>query len=71
MENFRLLLIGPAGSGKSSFCNTVASVFRGRITQRSAARESPQIVTTKVSLKNINIHKTLKYPFVTSQLAEK
>ena len=49
LENFRLLLVGPVGSGKSSFCNTVASVFRGRITQRAMVGESNNSVTTTVS----------------------
>jgi len=48
LENFRLLLVGPVGSGKSSFCNTVASVFRGRITQRAMVGESDHGVTTAV-----------------------
>jgi len=49
LENFRLLLVGPVGSGKSSFCNTVASVFRGRITQKAMVGESIHSVTTVVS----------------------
>ena len=48
LENFRLLLVGPVGSGKSSFCNTVASVFRGRITQRAMVGEGAHSVTTAV-----------------------
>jgi len=49
LENFRLLLVGPVGSGKSSFCNTVASVFRGRITRRAMVGVGAHSVTTAVS----------------------
>jgi len=49
VDNFRLLLVGPVGSGKSSFINTVASVFRGRITQRAMVGENVHSVTTAVS----------------------
>ena len=48
LENFRLLLVGPVGSGKSSFCNTVASVFRGRITRRAMVGVGAHSVTTAV-----------------------
>ncbi|WAR31590.1 IFI44-like protein, partial [Mya arenaria] len=46
VSEFRILLLGPVGSGKSSFCNTVTSVFRGRITQRSIVGDSIHSVTT-------------------------
>ena len=48
VDNFRLLLVGPVGSGKSSFINTVASAFRGRITQRAMVGKSTHGVTTAV-----------------------
>ena len=51
LENFRLLLVGPVGSGKSSFFNTVASVFRGRITQGAMVGEGTHSVTTAVNYK--------------------
>ncbi|WAR31642.1 IF44L-like protein [Mya arenaria] len=44
--NFRLLLIGPVGSGKSSFCNTVTSVFRDRITQRAICGKAAHSITS-------------------------
>ncbi|XP_052759952.1 interferon-induced protein 44-like [Mya arenaria] len=44
--NIRVLLLGPVGSGKSSFYNTVDSVFRGRISQRARCGTSAQGITT-------------------------
>ncbi|KAH3798649.1 hypothetical protein DPMN_152251 [Dreissena polymorpha] len=48
LQDYRILLIGPVGAGKSSFCNTVNSVFRGRMTQRAICGEGPHSITTAV-----------------------
>ncbi|XP_052802962.1 interferon-induced protein 44-like [Mya arenaria] len=44
--HFNILLIGPLGSGKSSFCNLVSSVFRGRISHRARVGGNSQSSTT-------------------------
>ncbi|KAH3798645.1 interferon-induced protein 44-like [Dreissena polymorpha] len=46
LQDYRILLIGPVGSGKSSFCNTVNSVFRGRMTQRAISGGGSHSITT-------------------------
>ncbi|XP_053391218.1 interferon-induced protein 44-like isoform X1 [Mercenaria mercenaria] len=42
----RILIIGPVGAGKSSFYNTINSVFRGRITQKACSGSAEQSLTT-------------------------
>ncbi|XP_045161383.1 interferon-induced protein 44-like [Mercenaria mercenaria] len=42
----RVLMIGPVGAGKSSFYNTINSIFRGRITQRACSGSAEQSLTT-------------------------
>ncbi|WAQ94439.1 IF44L-like protein, partial [Mya arenaria] len=43
---FNILLMGPLGSGKSSFCNLMASVFRGGISQQAGVGGSSESSTT-------------------------
>lgn len=45
----RVLLIGPVGAGKSSFFNSISSVFRGHVTNQAIAGSSTTSLTTKVS----------------------
>ncbi|XP_060566680.1 interferon-induced protein 44-like [Ruditapes philippinarum] len=42
----RILIIGPVGAGKSSFFNTINSIFRGRITQKARSGSAEQSLTT-------------------------
>ena len=45
----RILIIGPVGAGKSSFFNTVASVFRGYVsTDQAASGSAEQSITSQV-----------------------
>ncbi|WAQ94450.1 IF44L-like protein [Mya arenaria] len=46
VPHFNILLLGTLGSGKSSFCNLVASVFRGRISHRARVGGDAQTSTT-------------------------
>ena len=45
-----ILLLGQVGSGKSSFFNTVNSVFRGRVTSKARSGGAETSLTTMVSL---------------------
>jgi ABC-type branched-subunit amino acid transport system ATPase component len=45
----RILMLGPVGAGKSSFFNTIDSIYRGRITQRAGSGSSEHSLTTTVS----------------------
>ncbi|XP_045166459.2 interferon-induced protein 44-like [Mercenaria mercenaria] len=42
----RILMLGPVGAGKSSFFNTIDSIYRGRITQRAGSGSAEQSLTT-------------------------
>ncbi|XP_052788174.1 interferon-induced protein 44-like isoform X2 [Mya arenaria] len=57
LNAYRILLLGPVGSGKSSFCNTVTSVFRGRITQRAICGSGDRSTTTLYQPYNIRTKK--------------
>lgn len=46
----RVLLIGAVGAGKSSFFNSVNSVFRGHVTSQAIAGSFSTSLTTQVSL---------------------
>ncbi|XP_026200969.1 interferon-induced protein 44-like [Anabas testudineus] len=47
VSNVRVLLIGPVGAGKSSFFNSVNSVFRGHVTSQAIAGCSTTSLTTQ------------------------
>ena len=55
-----VLLVGPVGAGKSSFYNTVNSIFRDRITQRAGSGSAEQSLTTSVgtlaNLATVKVH---------------
>ncbi|XP_053383550.1 interferon-induced protein 44-like [Mercenaria mercenaria] len=42
----RILMLGPVGAGKSSFYNTIDSIYRGRITQRACSGSAEQSLST-------------------------
>ncbi|XP_074490859.1 interferon-induced protein 44 isoform X6 [Sebastes fasciatus] len=50
----QVLLLGPVGSGKSSFVSSVQSVFNGRVTNRAMVGSSSTSFTKK--LQSFNIH---------------
>ncbi len=49
MEHANILLVGQVGAGKSSFFNTVTSIFRGHVTLQAATGAADHSVTTQVS----------------------
>ncbi|KAG7453628.1 hypothetical protein JOB18_033061 [Solea senegalensis] len=53
MTETRVLLLGPVGSGKSSFISSVQSVFNGRVTNRAMVGSSPNSFTKKLQSFNI------------------
>ncbi|KAH3742378.1 hypothetical protein DPMN_049119 [Dreissena polymorpha] len=46
LSNVRILMLGPVGTGKSSFYNTINSVFKGRISQRARCGNATHSITT-------------------------
>ena len=44
----RILLVGPVGAGKSSFFNTINSIFRGYVTSQACSGSSEHSLTTHV-----------------------
>ena len=50
-----VLLVGQVGSGKSSFINTVNSVFKGHVTSRATAGSTEHSLTTMVSTSFFNV----------------
>ncbi|KAH3798076.1 interferon-induced protein 44-like [Dreissena polymorpha] len=46
IQDYRIVLIGPVGAGKSSFCNTVSSVLKGRFTQMAIVGKGAHSITT-------------------------
>ncbi|XP_056001626.1 interferon-induced protein 44-like [Ostrea edulis] len=46
VTNVNILLLGEVGAGKSSFFNTINSIFRGEITSRACAGSSKHSLTT-------------------------
>uniref|UniRef100_A0A4W6CLF8 TLDc domain-containing protein n=1 Tax=Lates calcarifer TaxID=8187 RepID=A0A4W6CLF8_LATCA len=49
VSQVRVLLIGPVGAGKSSFFNSINSVFRGHVTNQASTGCSASSLTTQVS----------------------
>ncbi|XP_047442387.1 interferon-induced protein 44-like isoform X1 [Mugil cephalus] len=47
MSQVRVLLVGPVGAGKSSFFNSVSSVFRGRVSSQAMCGSSDTSLTTQ------------------------
>lgn len=48
LHQARVLLVGPIGAGKSSFFNSINSVFRGNMTCQAIAGTGDRSVTTQV-----------------------
>ncbi|XP_060585145.1 interferon-induced protein 44-like [Ruditapes philippinarum] len=46
VKDARILIIGPVGAGKSSFFNSINSIFQGRITQKACSGSAEQSLTT-------------------------
>ena len=49
VSQIRVLLIGAVGAGKSSFFNSINSVFRGHVTSQAISGSSSTSLTTQVS----------------------
>ncbi|CAN9500340.1 unnamed protein product [Ophioblennius macclurei] len=47
VSQVRVLLVGPVGAGKSSFFNSINSVFRGHVTNRAISGSSATSLTTQ------------------------
>jgi predicted GTPase len=62
IKQYNILLIGMIGAGKSSFFNTLSSVFSKKVIPHAPARDSATSVTNEVSFTLlISILKCLRY----------
>ena len=50
VDHINVLLVGQIGAGKSSFFNSVESIFKGHVTTRANAGSVNKSLTTQVSL---------------------
>ncbi|XP_060589010.1 uncharacterized protein LOC132744342 isoform X2 [Ruditapes philippinarum] len=48
IKTYNILLVGVIGSGKSSFYNTLATVFMGAVKSHAPARDAPTSVTNEI-----------------------
>jgi septin family protein len=48
IKTYNILLVGVIGSGKSSFYNTLATVFMSAVKSHAPARDAPTSVTNEV-----------------------
>ena len=48
-----ILILGPVGAGKSSFFNTIASVFRGHVTGQASSGNAEHSITSKVNISSL------------------
>ncbi|XP_028512929.1 interferon-induced protein 44-like [Exaiptasia diaphana] len=62
VSEFRLLLLGQVSSGKSSFYNTVNSIFRGYVTSQAITGNAGRSVTTMFRMYDV-ASSPLKEPF--------
>ena len=49
LRHANILLLGPVGAGKSSFFNTISSVFRGHVTRQANCGSAEKSITSKVT----------------------
>jgi predicted GTPase len=48
LKTANILFLGPVGAGKSSFFNTISSIFRGHVTGQAVCGSAEQSITSKV-----------------------
>jgi ABC-type branched-subunit amino acid transport system ATPase component len=49
LKTANILFLGPVGAGKSSFFNTISSIFRGHVTGQAVCGSAEQSITSKVN----------------------
>uniref|UniRef100_A0A8D1B5N0 TLDc domain-containing protein n=1 Tax=Sus scrofa TaxID=9823 RepID=A0A8D1B5N0_PIG len=65
VSEIRILLLGPVGSGKSSFFNSVKSIFRGHLTRQAIVGSDISSITEKYRIYSIKDEKDGKsLPFM-------
>ncbi|XP_052285297.1 interferon-induced protein 44-like [Dreissena polymorpha] len=61
LSDIRILLLGPVGTGKSSFYNTIDSVLKGRISQRARCGNATHSITTAVRILKVRSGASLNF----------
>uniref|UniRef100_A0A8D0ULM2 TLDc domain-containing protein n=1 Tax=Sus scrofa TaxID=9823 RepID=A0A8D0ULM2_PIG len=65
VSEIRILLLGPVGSGKSSFFNSVKSIFRGHLTRQAIVGSDISSITEKYRIYSVKDEKDGKsLPFM-------
>ncbi|KAK2495580.1 hypothetical protein MC885_001111, partial [Smutsia gigantea] len=65
VDQIRILLLGPVGGGKSSFFNSVKSVFRGHVTHQALVGSDTTGISEKYRIYPIKVGKDGEYlPFI-------
>lgn len=58
VSEVRILLVGPVGSGKSSFVNSVKSSFQGRLTRQAIVGSDESSITKQYKVYSIKDEKS-------------
>lgn len=68
LEQVKVLLTGQVTAGKSSFINTIISIFKGAISSQAPSGSTKKSLTTKVKISIVKKKITLKYAYYVNGL---
>ena len=71
IDQYNILLLGAIGAGKSSFINTVSTVFTGDVVPIAPARQAEVSVTSKVCKMNSSLYEVYTSYFYDTAVSQK